>query len=78
MTTNTQPYEWPDLLTPFDAADYWGTTEGSIRRLMRDGVLPYSKPGGKAKSRIWIRRADLDALIEAGYHAATSGPLANR
>ncbi len=75
MTTNPQPDIWPDLMTPFDAADYWGTTEGTIRRYLRDGVLPYSKPGGKAKSRILIRRVDLDALIEANYHPATSGPL---
>lgn len=75
MTTNDI---WPDNLTPLDAADYIGTTEGTIRRFIRDGVLPYSKPGGKTKSRILIRRTDLDALIAANYHPATSGPLADK
>lgn len=78
MTSNTRPDSWPDLMSPVVAADYIDSTEGTIRRYIRDGVLPYSKPGGRLKSRIFIRRADLDALIEANYRPATSGPLAKR
>ena len=77
MTTSTSAYKWPDYLSPIDAADYLGVTEGTVRRWLRDGVCPFSKPGGKTKSRILIRRTDLDALINAGYVRATSGPLAD-
>lgn len=48
----------------------------TVVRLDRDGVLPKIKLGGKVKSRVRYRRADLDALIESGYSPATSGPLA--
>jgi len=66
----------PDWLDVPQVAAITSTSNDTVRRLLRDGVLPYSKPGGKPKSRIRIRRADVDALMAAGYTPATSGPLA--
>lgn len=71
--TKVEPSEWLDVP---QAAAYLNLPDQSLRRLIRDGVLPYSKPGGKPKSRIRISRRDLDALMEFGYHDATAGPLA--
>jgi excisionase family DNA binding protein len=65
-----------DLLDVWELCDLLGITEGSGRRLIRDGVIPVVKLGPKHKSRIGIRRADVEALIEANYKPATSGPLA--
>ena len=64
-------------LTVPAAADYIGSSEPAFRRLLRDGVVPYSKPGGKAKSRIRVKRSDLDRLMAANYTDATTGPLAH-
>lgn len=75
--TNSQIDPWPDLMEVPDGADYLNVTEGTFRRLVRDGVIPIVKLGGKKKSRIRVRRSDLDALIAANYHPATSGPLAD-
>ena len=63
----------------WEAAEYIGVTEHTLRRFYRDGLLPYTKPSGgkpESKSRIRILRSDLDALIAAGLVAATQGPLA--
>lgn len=77
MTSNQNPDPWPDLMEVWpDTCDYLNLTEGTVRRLIRDGVIPIVKLGGKVKSRIRVRRADLDALIAANYHPATTGPLA--
>lgn len=73
---NSSTDSWPDLMEVLDAADYLNLTEGTVRRLIRDGVIPVVKLGGKKKSRIRVRRGDLDALIAANYRPATSGPLA--
>lgn len=78
MTSNSQIDPWPDLMEVPDTADYLNLTEGTVRRLIRDGVIPIVKLGGKKKSRIRVRRADLDALIAANYQPATSGPLAEQ
>lgn len=67
-----------DLLTVAQTADRLNVSEPTIRRFTRDGVLPVVKLGGKAKSRIRIRNSDVDALIENGYRAATTGPLARK
>jgi len=65
----------PDLLDMWQVADYLGITEPAARRLVRDGVIPIVKIGGKPKSRIRVKRIDLDALIEASTTPAKSGPL---
>jgi excisionase family DNA binding protein len=65
-----------DWFEVWDAADYIGVSEASLRRLIRDGAVPISKPGGKLRSRIRIQRQDLDALMAAGRIEATTGPLA--
>lgn len=65
-----------DLLDTWQVADVLGMTEPGVRRLIRDGVIPIIKLGGKAKSRIRVRRSDLQRLIEASTRPATSGPLA--
>lgn len=75
-STNTRTDPWPDLMQVLDMCDYLDITEGTGRRLIRDGVIPIVKIGGKKKSRIRVRRVDLDALIAANYHPATTGPLA--
>jgi excisionase family DNA binding protein len=74
--SDTQPDQWPDLMQVPDMCDYLDITEGTGRRLIRDGVIPIVKIGGKKKSRIRVRRVDLDALIAANYQPATTGPLA--
>lgn len=71
-TKNDEP-RWLDV---WESAAYVGISEGAMRRLIRDGVVPITKPGGKARSRIRISTADLDALMAAGRVEATSGPLA--
>lgn len=57
---------------------YLSVSEASVRRLIRDGVIPITKVGGKAKSRIRVLVADLDRLLESGYRPATAGPLGPR
>ena len=64
------------LLDVWQLADYLGITEPAARRLIRDGVIPVIKIGGKAKSRIRVRQSALDALIEASTTPARTGPLA--
>jgi hypothetical protein len=59
-------------------ATYMGMTEHALRRLIRDGVIPTYKPGGKPKSRIFLNRHDLDRLIAASKVEATTGPLARK
>lgn len=65
------------LLTIPEAAAYLNVSVPTMWRLRRDGVVPVVKLGNKAKSRVRVRREDLDALIAAGYQPATSGPLAH-
>jgi len=65
-------------LEVWEAGRYSGLSEGTLRRFIRDGVLPVSKPGGKPKSRIRIDRHDLDALMAAGRVEATTGPLVKK
>ena len=65
-----------EMLDVWEVAEYLGITEPAARRLIRDGIIPIVKVGGKARSRIRVRRSDLDALIEASTTPATSGPLA--
>jgi excisionase family DNA binding protein len=72
MTASTEPH-WLDV---WQASEYIGISEGAMRRLIRDGVVPHTKPGGKAHSRIRVSTADLDALMAAGRVEATTGPLA--
>lgn len=64
------------LLTIPEAAAYLNVSVPTMWRLRRDGVVPVVKLGDKTKSRVRVRREDLDALIAAGYQPATSGPLA--
>lgn len=69
----------PDpLLDVWQVSDYLGITESTARRLIRDGVIPIIKIGGKARSRIRVRQSALDALLEASTTPATTGPLAGR
>ncbi|UJP40816.1 helix-turn-helix domain-containing protein [Cellulomonas palmilytica] len=66
----------PALLDLWQVGDYLNMTDDAVRRLIRDGVIPTVKIGGRPKSRIRVRRTDLDALIEASLTPATTGPLA--
>jgi excisionase family DNA binding protein len=74
----SKPKTGPALLTVPQAAADLSTSQDTVRRLIRDGVIPVVKVGGKPKSRIRIRRCDLDQLLAEGYHPATTGPLAPR
>jgi excisionase family DNA binding protein len=70
------PTPTPDaLLDLWQVGDYLAMSEPAVRRLVRDGVLPVIKVGGKPKSRIRVRRSDLDTLIAAATTPASSGPL---
>lgn len=65
---NTDP-----LLDVWDVMEYIGYTEGAVRRLIRDGVIPVVKIGGLPKSRIRVRQSALDDLIERSTTPATTG-----
>lgn len=75
MTTPDRPLAY---LTVNDVEYEYGIPGSTVRRWLRDGVLPYSKPGGKAKSHVLIARLDLDALLAASRVEATAGPLASK
>ena len=71
------PTPSPDaLLDLWEVGDYLNMSEPAVRRLVRDGVIPVIKLGGRPKSRIRVRRSDLDALIAASLSPARNGPLA--
>lgn len=77
MSTNPAQSAQPDpLLDLWAVGDYLGYTESAVRRLVRDGVIPVVKIGGRKRSRIRVRQSALDALIEASTTPARSGPLA--
>lgn len=65
------------LLDLWQVADYINYSEPAVRRLVRDGVIPVVKIGGREKSRIRVRQSALDALIEASTTPARTGPLAH-
>lgn len=50
-------------LTVPQASVYTGIPESTLRKYIRTGLLPRSKPGGKPKSRVYVARASLDALM---------------
>src|SRR5665647_960313 len=78
MTTADRPQSAaPDpLMDLWEVGDYLNMSEPAVRRLVRDRIIPVIKLGGRPKSRIRVRRSDLDALIAASLTPATSGPLA--
>lgn len=67
---------WLPSCLKWQAAIYLGQTDDGLDRLIRDGVVPIVKLGGRVKSRVRIRKTDLDALIEASLIPATRGLLA--
>lgn len=46
-------------LNVHDAAKYIGYSEGGLRKLLKSGVIPYTKPAG----RIYISKDNLDRFI---------------
>jgi len=78
MTTADRPPSAPldPLFDVWQVSDYLNVTEPAVRRLIRDGVIPVIKIGGRPKSRIRVRKSDLDALISASLTPARNGPLA--
>lgn len=68
----------PDpLLDVYEVMDYINFTEGAVRRLIRDGVIPVVKIGGLPKSRIRVRQSALDDLITRSTAPATTGMSAS-
>jgi hypothetical protein len=51
------------LVTLQEASEEYGPPYTSLRDLVIEGVLPRVQLG--SSSRIWVRRADLERLIEA-------------
>jgi len=78
MTTADRPPSAPldPLFDVWQVSDYLNVTEPAVRRLIRDGVIPVIKIGGRPKSRIRVRKSDLDALISASLTPARNGLLA--
>jgi excisionase family DNA binding protein len=74
MATN----EEDQMLDVWQLAELLGMSEPTARRLIRDGVLPVHKVGGKKRSRIRIARSDVAALLAASRVEATTGPLATK
>ena len=73
---SSTPAQPDPLLDVWQVAEYLGYTESAVRRLIRDGVIPVVKIGGRKRSRIRIRQSHLDVLIEASTTPAKFGPLA--
>jgi excisionase family DNA binding protein len=67
----------PDWLTVAEAAEYVRLPESTLRKMIKSGAIPHTKPGGKQRSHIRIWSEHLDDLMRAGFREATSGPLAN-
>ncbi len=61
--------EVPELLTPAEAAAFLRISMTTIRKMLRERRLPYSKIG----RRVLINRADLDALLDASRVVAVTG-----
>lgn len=57
-----QPGSSKDWLTNEEAIDYLGLSRPTLQRYRNDGKLPYSRVG----SRVYYRREDVEALLEAG------------
>ncbi len=51
-----------EILSLQEAARYLKVSEHTIRRAIKDGMLPYAKLRGNYR----IRKADLDALFHRG------------
>lgn len=50
-----------DYLRTKDAAEYLGVAIDTLRGYARDGLIPYSRPGGRL---LIFSKADLDKWIE--------------
>lgn len=57
----------PDWLTNKAVQDFLGLSKATIARYRADGTLPYSRLG----SSVYVRRADVEALLER--HAVRAG-----
>ncbi len=74
---NTKTNQAPTASRPFfrsavEVANYLGIHERTVRRMMHTHRLPYTKLGGA----LLVRKADLDATIEAATfpsHAMQQG-----
>jgi excisionase family DNA binding protein len=65
--------ELPEVLTICEAARYLRVHEATLRRWMRDGLVPYSK----MPKRVLFRKAALDAMLrqqEQRHEAPASKP----
>jgi excisionase family DNA binding protein len=63
MRKNSAVGRQPVLVTLQQAADYSGVPYTSIRKLVLEGHLPRVQLGDS--KRTWVKRADLERLIEA-------------
>jgi excisionase family DNA binding protein len=61
----------PELMTVDDTAGTLGLSPPTVRRLIREGVLPAVQLGGKGHA-LRIRRADINRLLEPQPTAAGS------
>lgn len=52
------PNPW---LSRREAAKYIGVSPATLQRYQADGLIPFSKIGG----RVWYRRDDLDAALDS-------------
>jgi excisionase family DNA binding protein len=52
-----------EYLTPEQAAAYSSIPLSTFRRYLREGRIPFVRPGGRERSRIRIRRCDIDAFM---------------
>jgi excisionase family DNA binding protein len=73
-TVNPSCPGWLDI---WESSDYLNIPESTLRKWIRDGLLPVAKPGGKPKSHMRIWSEDLDLLMRQSYRPAVNGPLAN-
>lgn len=51
------------LLSPIKAARHSGLPVGTIRHLMRSGVLPYVTVAGAARPTRYVRQSELDKRL---------------
>lgn len=64
------------MLTIPEAAEYLRISYRTVENLLRAGHLPTVRVGPGERNRVFIRRVDLDAYLDAVTHPATAGPLA--
>ena len=66
-----------ELLTTERAADYLGCHPVTLRRKAREGAVPYSRPFGGKRTRLYFDKAALDRWLVNTRHGPDVYPSAD-